>query len=190
MDSDLLKLHKQLVRLGNQLRDESRHNFNRINPFNEDLFDWKERGDYWSGKGRNVTIYNTTTVIGDVQIGSNTWVGPYCALDGSGGLKIGEFCSISSGVQIVTHDTVMWALSRGKLDREMTPIEIGDCCFIGSHAVVCKGVSIGSYCLIGAGAIVTKDVPSFSIAAGVPAKIIGKVKCGENGSVDLEFYNK
>jgi len=95
MDEDIKKLHNQLTRLQMQLRSESKSKFNRINPFSEDLFSWKERGEYWGEEGNNVTIYNTTTVVGDVTIGANTWIGPYCALDGSGSLIIGENCSIS-----------------------------------------------------------------------------------------------
>lgn len=188
MDNALIQLRDQLVELHKKLRDKSYGEHNRMNPFSEDLFDWKERGEYWAGAGKNVTIYNTTTVIGDVNIGSDTWVGPFCALDGSGGLTIGNFCSISSGVQVVTHDTVRWALSGGREDRETAPIRIGDCCFIGSHAIITKGVSIGNNCLIGAGAVVTEDIPSFSIAAGLPAKVIGTVSCDESGQVNLEYF--
>lgn len=190
MDEDIKNLHDQLIRLQTELRSESKSKFNRINPFSEDLFSWKERGEYWGEEGNNVTIYNTTTIVGDVSIGANTWIGPYCALDGSGSLIIGKNCSISSGVQIVTHDTVMWALSGGSLKREVLPIKIGNCCFIGSHAVVSKGVTIGDHCLIGAGAVVTKNIPSFSIAAGVPAKIIGQVVLGDDGKIDLKYHDK
>ena len=190
MDEELKYLHGQLIRLHEELRCDSKLKYNRINPFAEDLFNWKERGEFWAGKGENVTIFSTTTILGDVTIGANTWIGPYCALDGSGGLTIGEFCSISSGVQIVSHDTVLWALSGGKIEREIAPIKVGDCCFIGSHAVITKGLSIGDHCLIGAGAVVTRDIPSFSIAAGVPARIIGEVFCCDNGKMELRYFNK
>lgn len=189
MDNGLTALHQQLIQLHRKLRDKTSANYNRINPFSEDLFDWKERGEYWAGEGKNVTIYNTTTVVGDVTIGANTWVGPYCALDGSGGLRIGTYCSISSGVQIITHDTVRWALSGGKAEREIASITIGNCCFLGSHAVITKGVSVGDHCLVAAGAVVTNDIPSFSIAAGIPAKIIGEVTCNDDGQVSLKYFD-
>lgn len=190
MDEELINLRDQLIRLHLELRSDSKSKYQRINPFNEDLFNWKERGECWAGAGKNVTIYNTTTIVGDVIIGSNTWIGPYCALDGCGGLIIGEYCSISSGVQIVSHDTVLWALSGGKMERDIAPIKIGNCCFIGSHAVITKGVTIGEHCLIGAGAVVTKDIPSFSIATGVPAKIIGQIECNSSGKIALKYFNQ
>lgn len=189
MDDDLSKLREQLIRLQAQLRSDSRQKYNRINPFAEDLFDWKERGEYWAGTGSNVSIYNTTIIIGDVIIGAHTWIGPYCALDGSGGLSIGEWCSISSGVQIVSHDTALWALSGGKIERQTAPVRVGNYCYIGSHSVITKGVSIGDNCLVAAGAVVTRDIPSFSVVAGVPANIIGRVVCGQNGQVRLEYFS-
>jgi acetyltransferase-like isoleucine patch superfamily enzyme len=174
-----------LVRLHQQLREHTRRKYGRINPFYEDLFDWKERGAYWCDEDRNITIYNSTTVVGNVEIGDNTWVGPYCSLDGSGGLKIGRFCSISLGVQFLSHDTVKWALSGGRLPYEYAPIKIGDCCFIGTHAIITKGATIGDNCVIGAGAVVTDDVPSFSIMGGVPARRIGVVELSHEGNVAL-----
>lgn len=44
---------------------------------------------------------------------------------------------------------------------------------IGSRVIVLPNVQIGSDVIIGAGAIVTKDIPSNSIVAGIPAKVIG-----------------
>jgi len=178
---DLRELHKEL-------RQETYKEFKRINPFYEDLFDWKDRGAFWCDSAKNITIYNSTTVIGEVDIGDNTWIGPFCSLDGGGGLTIGKYCSISTGCQIVTHDTVRWALSAGKLPYEYAPIKIGDCCFIGSHAVITKGVTIGDHCLIGAGAVVTQDVPALSIVGGVPASVIGKVVISDSSEVLLKFH--
>lgn len=183
------KLLDALRLLHEELRIESYRKFNRINPFTEDLFSWKERGKFWCGFDKNISIYNSTIIIGEVEIGRDTWIGPNCAIDGSGGLKIGEFCSISSGVQIVTHDTIKWALTGGRHSYERAPVQIGDCCFIGTYAVITKGVSIGNHCLVGASAVVTCDFPDYSIIGGVPAKLIGKVNLNEDGIPSLEFFN-
>ena len=59
------------------------------------------------GFGENSSIYDSSLVFGDVQVGKNVWVGPYTVLDGSGGrLSIGDDCHICAGSQIYTHDTV------------------------------------------------------------------------------------
>ena len=187
LDKRLTALWRDLQELHKHLRSGTRARHRRINPFYEDLFDWKERGAYWIGEDRNVTIYNSATVVGDVLIGRNSWIGPFCSLDGTGGLEIGESCSISLGCQILSHDTVKWSLSGGAAPYEYAPIKIGNCCFLGVYSVVLKSVTIGDHCLIGAGAVVTKDVSSYSIVAGVPARPIGKVIIGEKGEVELRF---
>lgn len=185
LSPDLRQLRDDLERLHHALRDQSRAEHDRVNPFSEDLFDWKERGAFVAERDRNVTIYNSTTVVGDVEIGDNTWVGPFCSLDGTGGLTIGAYCSISVGCQLLTHDTVRWALSRGEAPYEHAPTRIGDCCFLGSHAVVVKGVTVGDHCVVGAGAVVTRDVPDFTIVAGVPARPSGSVRLEKGGGVQL-----
>lgn len=58
--------------------------------------------------------------------------------------------------------------------QELTtgPIVIGEGCWIGQNVTVLANVEIGDRCIIAAGAVVTKSIPSRSIAAGVPAKVI------------------
>ena len=187
LDNELKKLWASLSELHHGCRDYTRRKHNRINPWYEDLFDWKERGAYWTREDKDITIYNSATLIGDVEIGAHTWIGPFCLLDGGGGLIVGRYCSISTGCQLLTHDTVNWALSGGKMPSEYASSRIGDCCFLGSHAIVTKGVRIGNHCLIGAGAVVTKDVADFTIAAGVPARAIGKVELDSDGKVHLVY---
>ena len=93
-------------------------------------------------------------------------------LDGSGGgLEIGEFCSVSAGVQIYTHDTVQWALSGGEKPAEFAPTRIGNRCYIGPNSVIAKGVRIGDRCVIGAFSLVTEDIPSNCTAYGIPCRV-------------------
>lgn len=186
-DPELAKLHEQLVRLQQLLRKYTSQNYKRVNPFVEDLFEWTEKGDFIFGQKNSVKVFQTSTVVGDVEVGKDTWIGPFCSIDGTGGLRIGKHCSISAGCQIVSHDTVKWALSGGKEAYEYAPIVIGDYCFLGLHSIITKGVTIGNHCVIAAGAVVTKDVPDYSIAAGVPARIIGRVVISQEGKVTYDF---
>ena len=55
----------------------------------------------------------------------------------------------------------------------------GNIVWIGSNATILSGVSIGEWSVVAAGAVVTKDVPPMTIAGGVPAKVIKKVKVQE-----------
>ena len=181
MDSRKLK---ELRELYQTLREEMKRKWKRDLPLDELLFDRWERARQL-GFGQGTSIYHNSYVFGDVKVGDNTWIGPFTILDGSGGLEIGRNCSISSGVQVYTHDTVMWALSEGKAEYERSPVRIGDCCYIGSQTVITKGVSIGEHTVIGALSLVNKDIPPDSIARGVPAKVVGKVIRDKKGNIEL-----
>ena len=52
------------------------------------------------------------------------------------------------------------------------PVVIGDDCWIGQRAMIMRGVHIGDGCVIGAGAVVTKDIPPYSVAGGVSARVL------------------
>jgi len=186
LDEELLIFWEKLQALHFKLRDYTKRKYNRVNPFIEDLFEWKEKGRFLGGK--NVTMYDSATIAGDVTIGDNTWIGPFCEIDGTGGLKIGSYCSISYGVNILTHDTAKWSLSGGKEPYEYDSVSIGDCCFIGVNAIILRGVRIGDHCLIGAHSLVNIDIPDFSIAVGVPARVIGGVEI-INEKTNLRYFH-
>jgi acetyltransferase-like isoleucine patch superfamily enzyme len=188
MDDELKELWLQLRKLHMALRDYTKGTYNRVNPFIENLFEWKEKGSYLGGK--NVTIYDSTFISGQPTIGDNTWIGPFCIIGAQGGLTIGKNCSIATGVRIMTHDSVKWALSGGKMPYENKPTSIGDCCFIGVSSVITSGSHIGKHCLVCAGAVVTGIVEDFSIVGGVPARTIGRVHIDNEKNVDLEFFKK
>lgn len=122
------------------------------------------------GYGEGTSLYDNTLVIGDVSIGKNTWVGPGVILDGSGKLSIGDNCSVSSGVQIYTHDSVDWALT-GEAEIKRNSSSIGNNVYIGPNTVIQKGVRIGNRVVIGAMSFVNKDIPDNSKAYGIPIKI-------------------
>ena len=183
-----IELMSELKELQLALREETYSKYKRINPFFEDLCDWKERGMFWS-KNPDVTIYNSVTIAGDVQIGENTWIGSFVNLDGTGGLEIGKNCSISSGCQILSHDTVAWAISGGREDYSYSKTVIEDNCFLGTKSIVTKGVTIGTESVVGAGAVVTKSFLPNSIVAGVPAKLIGKTSIDKNSGKVSFIYN-
>lgn len=122
--------------------------------------------------GEGTSIYDSSMVFGNVKVGKNTWIGPFTILDGSGGLCIGNNCSISAGVQIYSHDSVKWAVSGGKEKYEYKSIAIGDNCYIGPNTIIAKGVTIGNGCIIGANSFVNKSFENGLKIAGNPAKII------------------
>ncbi|MFV0475869.1 MAG: acyltransferase [Pikeienuella sp.] len=79
------------------------------------------------------------------------------------GIHIGDHTMITGGVAILTHDFV---------NRAWSEVHIGKHCFIGYNTVVMPGVTIGDGCIIGANSVVTRDIPAYSVAVGVPAKVL------------------
>jgi acetyltransferase-like isoleucine patch superfamily enzyme len=142
----------------------------RTLPFGDYIVDRWEKATLL-GFGQGSSIYDSSLVLGDVKVGMNTWIGPFTVLDGSGGLQIGDFCSISAGVHIYTHDSVQWALSGGKSEFIRRPTVIGSRCYIGPNTIISMGVEIGDGCVIGANSFVNCDIPPGSLAHGNPVKI-------------------
>ncbi|MDF2652976.1 MAG: putative Acetyltransferase [Paenibacillus sp.] len=174
----------------NQMRDQMKTKWNRVLPSNELMFDRWEKAKY-IGAGEETSIYDSSLLLGDVKIGKHTWVGPYTVLDGSGGgLSIGDYCSISAGVQIYTHDTVKWSLSGGKQAKVSSATVIGDNCYIAPMCIISMGVSIGKCCVVGANSFVNSSYPDYTIIAGTPARQIGTVRIGDDGNMELDYSMK
>ena len=86
-------------------------------------------------------------------------------------ISIGKGCTIARDVIIRDYDSHTIEEDGFQM---MKPIIIGGNVWIGNRAMILKGVTIGDGAIIAAGAIVTKNIPSKTIAAGVPAKVIKK----------------
>jgi acetyltransferase-like isoleucine patch superfamily enzyme len=155
--------------------EDMRAEWARDLPFDELISDRWERAARL-GFGDGASIYASSYVYGDVRVGARTWVGPFTILDGSGGLSIGENCSISAGVHLYSHDTVQWALTNGAAEAERAAVSIGNCCFIGPRATVVRGVTVGDHTVVGAHSFVDTDLPDNVIAIGTPARIVGRVE--------------
>ena len=163
-----------LLRIFKKLYDGKQEKYNRTLPFGDYFIDrWeKARG---LGFGEGTSIYDNVLVLGDVKVGKNTWIGPNVVLDGSGELEIGSNCSISSGAQIYSHDSVKWAISGGKEKYEYAKTIIEDNCYIAPNVIIQKGITIGKGSIIGVNSFVNKDIPKGSKAFGTPIEIKGRV---------------
>lgn len=171
-------------------REEMRAKYNRVLPSGELIFNRFDKGRYLKC-GERSSVYDTCVVMGDVEIGDDCWVGPYTILEGSSAkLTIGNFVSIDAGVMIYTHDSTKYYVTGGKDPFRKEPVSIGDNTVIGTMAMIGAGVNIGSHCVIGAHSFVNTDIPDYSIAAGVPAKVIGKVVIKEDGTCDFDYSDR
>ncbi len=163
-------LIEQMKKFFYDQRSKMYNTHKRVLPFGDYLNDRWEKAKFL-GFGEGSSVYDNVIIFGDVCVGHNTWIGPNVVLDGSGGLEIGSYCSLSAGVQIYSHDSVAWAISGGKSDYEYAKTVIEDNCYIGPNVIIQKGVVIGEGAIIGANSFVNKNIPPHSKAYGTPAKI-------------------
>jgi acetyltransferase-like isoleucine patch superfamily enzyme len=163
---------EELRALQKKLQEKKRSEFNRRVSLGDLL---TERGENARemGFGEGTTCYDNVLILGDVSVGRNTWIGPNVILDGSGGkLTIGDFCSISAGVQIYTHNTVAWSTSLGEQPHAKAPTRIGNGVYLGPNSIVAMGVTIGDKAVIGALSLVNRDIPAGAKAWGTPARTV------------------
>ncbi len=91
-------------------------------------------------------------------------------------ITIGRDVWVTAGCQLLCHQRDLSYYEKGKpvmdCPLKYAPIVIKDGAHIGIGSIIMPGVTIGRGAVIGAGAVVTKDVPDYSLAVGVPARVI------------------
>jgi len=110
-----------------------------------------------------------------IKIGSHCSIMHGFQCNAAAGIEIHDHVLIAPRVFITDSDHVVDAAAAHTTENESfisAPVVIEHDCWIGVNAVILKGVRIGHHSIIGANAVVTKDVPPFSRAVGVPAKIL------------------
>ena len=88
-------------------------------------------------------------------------------------VTIGSGCTFSWDVQVLDNDFHAITVD-GVQQPSSAPVVIGDRVWVGTRAVILKGVTIGDGAVVAAGAVVTKDVPPGAVVAGMPAKVVGR----------------
>ena len=120
-------------------------------------------------------FYKFIQVITGIELPCEVAVGKNFRIDHFGGIIISGFASF--GDNCVIRDGVTVGLRR--VDDPVAP-QIGNNVDIGTGAKVLGGITIGDDVVIGANAVVLEDVPSNSIAVGVPARIKTRGKHASN----------
>lgn len=171
-------------------RDDMREKYNRVLPSGELIFNRFDKGKFLNC-GEGSSVYDTSIVMGNVKIGDHVWVGPYTLLDGSSAqLTIGNYVSIDAGVMIYTHDSTKNYVSGGVEPFVKGAVTIGDNTVIGTMSMISCNVTIGKHCVVGAHSFVNQNVPDYSIVAGVPAKVIGKVEKDIGGKIYFHYLKQ
>lgn len=119
-------------------------------------------------KGCNVVVKNGATL----SIGDGTYLNEGCQILCKESVTIGQGCAIAWGVNILDSDQHVLVENLKFEKPSKKKICIGDHVWIGCNSIILKGVNIGDGAVIGAGSVVTRDVPSHTMVAGVPARLI------------------
>lgn len=141
---------------------------------------------------KNISIGKNTTILGDsriqifnaltgkeakIAIGSNCYFGFHLSILAGGSINIGDDVLIASNVLITSENHGMNPESEipyMNQPLECKDVSIGDGTWIGEKVSILPGVSIGKKSVIGTNAVVTKSIPDYSMALGIPARVIKK----------------
>ena len=111
---------------------------------------------------------------GSLTIGDRTSINEGCIITALERVEIGSEVMFAPRVYVLDvdhrfHDRSLPISAQG---YDVAPVTIHDGVWIGTGAVITKGVTIGEGAIIGANSVVTRDIPPFTSAGGVPAKFI------------------
>ena len=124
-----------------------------------------------------------------LEVGEGTLYNGHIRIKGVSPVKIGKYCAIAENLHIISssHDYSYPVLQNSFMEKffginheknpdniEKNKVTIGNDVWFGDNCIVVPGVTIGNGCIIAAGAVVTKDIADYSVAGGVPAKVIKK----------------
>lgn len=110
-----------------------------------------------------------------LEIGDGTSVSGALVVSAAASVRIGRRVLMARNVYVSDHghrfeEPGVPVLAQGT--SEPRPVEIGDGAWLGENVVVCPGVRIGRGAVVGANAVVLEDVPDWSVAVGVPARVV------------------
>jgi lipopolysaccharide O-acetyltransferase len=110
-----------------------------------------------------------------IHIGDGTSVAGTCVISAAASITIGRKVLMARNVYVADHGHAFADPDEAVLDqgiRDVRPVEIGDGAWLGQNVFVGPGVRIGAGAVVGANSVVLNDVPAYSVAVGVPARIV------------------
>lgn len=149
-----------------------------------------EQLPYITGKGR-IVIGDSVRLSGkpslifsnclrqdpELVIGDGTFIGHDCCFNIATAVHIGKHCLLAGRIRVYDVDShpidAVQRRSAGTFPAEnSSPVVIEDDVWIGSRAIILKGVTISARSIVGAGAVVTRDVPPDVVVGGNPARVV------------------
>jgi acetyltransferase-like isoleucine patch superfamily enzyme len=130
--------------------------------------------------GQGTSIQRRSTVNGSVRIGRECILAPNVFIS-SGTHPFREIPHLS-----IREQERRLFQKDGNLNPFDHLVWVQDDCWLGTNVVICPGVIVGKGAVIGANSVVNKDIPPYSVAAGCPAKLVGKrLEWAPKSSVDV-----
>jgi acetyltransferase-like isoleucine patch superfamily enzyme len=139
--------------------------------------------------GDNVTVDGKSSIAfaarfsdsPTLEIGDNTGIGHGCFFTIGKRISIGRNCTLSGDIEIMDSnahrtDPTSRLAFEPPAPEEVQPVVIRDGVWIGKHCIIFPGVKIGEGSVISAGSVVRGHVPSYSVVAGNPAKVMFRLK--------------
>lgn len=123
--------------------------------------------------GTKVNIEKNAYFSSKVSLGDYSGIGVNAKIHGK--CLIGNYVMMGEDCTIITRNHRFSRTDIPMMEQgfeEEKPVIIGNDVWIGDKVTILPGVHIGDGCVIGAGAVVTRDIPPYSIAAGVPARVL------------------
>ena len=131
---------------------------------------------FWDRHQRAKINFNFTLFFrasDKVSLGDYSGIGINARLNGA--CTIGANVMMGCDVVMITRNHCLARTDIPMMEQgfeEERPVHIGNDVWIGDRVMIMPGVHIGDGSVIGAGAVVTGDIPPYSIAVGVPARVI------------------
>lgn len=127
--------------------------------------------------GNNVRIHSfckLATCGGNLSIGNNVQIGDCCTITAQGGVTIEENVLMADKINIIANQHVFNDIKKPIIAQSCIakPILIKKGAWIRINATILSGVTVGENSVIGANAVVTKNIPDYTVAVGIPARII------------------
>lgn len=164
-------------KFGGELTDEEFRKFTLYTTQSNNLTDDNTRATLLGFFNTKVRIAPGAIVrINNNQIGCNSYIGLYSYINGD--VQIGENVLIGPHASIVASNHVYSPQDEcfsGRSDLSKGKVTIENGVWLASSVVITPGVTIGKCSLICSHSLVTSNIPPHSIAAGTPAKIIGRI---------------
>ncbi|HEX5763567.1 MAG TPA: acyltransferase [Solirubrobacterales bacterium] len=173
--------NRRLARRWRVARHAARGGFFVREPFEGEILEAFDEGRLTIGEGTLLEpgCWLTLAPAARISIGEGCFLNRNTMLAALERIEIGDHVMFANGCFVGDADhrfddfeapiTTQGFTSKG-------PVRIGSNCWLGVNCVVTSGVTIGERCVIGSNSVVTEDVPSGSIAAGAPAKVVKRIE--------------